>query len=66
MDENKKKILDQLIKNEIEKRHFPGFLIGTKTEDKEEVFSYGMADPSSGMRMERDTIFRLYSMSKPV
>ena len=66
MDENKKKILDQLIKNEIEKRHFPGFLIGTKTEDKEEVFSYGMADPSSGMRMERDTIFRLYFMSKPV
>lgn len=66
MDEKKKKILDQLIGREIERGGFPGFLIGTKTEQKEEVFSYGMADPASGMRMGRDTIFRLYSMSKPV
>ena len=66
MIKSKKERLDRLIGNEIDRGRLPGFLIGTKSEDSEEIFSYGLADPTSGMKMERNTIFRLYSMSKPV
>lgn len=55
-----------MVEREMEKNHFPGFLIGIKTEHSEECISYGTADPASKMGMEQDTIFRLYSMSKPI
>lgn len=63
---SRKEQLDRLIGKEIDDGRLPGFLLGTKSEDGEEIFAYGLADPSSGMKMERNTIFRLYSMSKPV
>lgn len=66
MEMKKKRSLDRLIRREIESGRLPGFLMAVKTESKEETFSYGLADPATGMKMERDTIFRLYSMSKPV
>ena len=66
MDGEKIKQLDIMIEKEIRKGHFPGFLIGMKTEEAEETMSYGVADEVSGLGMERDTIFRLYSMSKPI
>lgn len=63
---SRKEQLDRLIGKEIDDGRLPGFLLGTKSENGEEIFAYGLADPSSGMKMERNTIFRLYSMSKPV
>ncbi len=66
MDRDKKEQLDAMIEREIREGRIPGFLIGTKTEKAEEVFSYGLADAARGVKIERDTIFRLYSMSKPI
>lgn len=66
MDREKKKQLDDLVYKEISSGILPGYLIGTKKDGSEEIFSYGMADKKSGLGMERDTIFRLHSMSKPI
>lgn len=66
MEKEKKSKLDGMIEAEIENRHFPGFLLGVKSESGEESFSYGTADVKPGLNMEKNTIFRLYSMSKPV
>lgn len=66
MDKDKKEQLDVLIGRALREHHFSGFLIGVKSQKTEEAYDYGFADPNSGMKMKKDTIFRLYSMSKPI
>ncbi len=59
--------LRRLMEEEIEKEHFAGALIGYYEKGKEVFFdTYGMADRDTARLIKRDTIFRLYSMSKPV
>lgn len=56
-----------LMEAEIEKEHFAGALIGYYEKGREVFFdTYGMADREASRPVKRDTIFRLYSMSKPV
>ena len=59
--------LRSLMEEEIKKEHFAGALIGYYEKGRE-VFldTYGMADREEARPVRRDTIFRLYSMSKPV
>ena len=56
-----------LMEAEIEMEHFAGALIGYYEKGREVFFNtYGMADREKARPVKRDTIFRLYSMSKPV
>lgn len=67
MKKSLKQQLDKRIAEEIRLNHIPGIIGGTYVDGKEiEYFCYGKADISTGMELKKDTIFRLYSMSKPV
>lgn len=66
MGKEKQQQLDFLINQKIQSGEIPGFMIGTKTIKTEECFCYGTADPYTGLQIGKDTIFRLYSMSKPI
>lgn len=64
---NYKEIMDKIIQQEIEK----GEIVGANTlvlhKDKEIYSStYGFADKENNVPMKRDTIFRMFSMTKPV
>ncbi|CUX35225.1 serine hydrolase domain-containing protein [Clostridium sp. C105KSO13] len=67
VEERVKQDLDKRITEEIRKGHIPGVLGGACVDGKEtDYFSYGKANISTGMELRRNTIFRLFSMSKPV
>ena len=63
----KRERLRKKMEEEIRGQHFSGALVGVYDKGEEVFFdAYGMADREKHKLMSRDTIFRLYSMSKPV
>lgn len=63
----KKQALQKKIGEEIKNNHIPGAVLGVYEKGREVFFdTYGMADIEVQKPMSRDTIFRLYSMSKPI
>lgn len=64
--EEKRKKLEKIILPEMQRNHFPGILIGISKNDSESSVTFGEIDPYTGEKPKRDTIYRLFSMSKPV
>ena len=59
--------LDAYIKNEIATEKIPGALMMIERHGKLGYYaSFGVRDPGTKAPMSDDTIFRIYSMSKPV
>lgn len=59
--------IDNLIHSEIERNNLAGANLLLLRNDKELYYrSYGLADMEQGIPMKRDTLFRLFSMTKPV
>lgn len=64
---NYKEIMDQVLKKEVEAGNLPGASALVLHEGKELYFgAFGMADEQEAQPMKRDTIIRLFSMTKPV
>lgn len=62
-----KERLAEIINGEIEKGNIAGANISIIKEDKEVYYNeFGYADMEKNIPMKRDTIIRLYSMTKPV
>ncbi len=59
--------LDAVIASEIAEKRLPGAVIGIARHGRL-VHTYvgGVQDPSSGSPMSRDSVFRIYSMTKPM
>ena len=56
----------ELVKGEIAKGRYPGAVALVARRGKVAYFeAFGQRDPQSGAPMTKDTIFRLYSMTKP-
>jgi CubicO group peptidase (beta-lactamase class C family) len=67
VEERVKQDLEKRISEAIRQGHIPGVLGGAYINGSEtDYFSYGKANISTGMEMSKDTIFRLFSMSKPI
>lgn len=64
--EEMRKQLEKIILPEIQRNHFPGILIGVSKNGRESSVMFGETDPYTKEKPRRDTIYRLYSMSKPV
>jgi CubicO group peptidase (beta-lactamase class C family) len=59
--------IDSYIKNEIDQNKIPGAIMMIQRNGKTAYFkSFGVRDPASKEPMSPDTIFRIYSMSKPI
>jgi CubicO group peptidase (beta-lactamase class C family) len=59
--------LDAYIKNEIATNKIPGAIMMIQRQGKTVYFSsVGVRDPDTKEPMTPDTIFRIYSMSKPI
>ena len=59
--------LDAYIKNEIAGNKIPGAVMMIQRNGKTAYFeSFGVRDPGTKEPMTQDTIFRIYSMSKPI
>ena len=59
--------LDAFIRASVDEGRFPGVMTMVARHGKVVAFnSYGMADVASGRTLAKDTIFRIYSMTKPV
>jgi CubicO group peptidase (beta-lactamase class C family) len=59
--------IDAYIKNEIDKNKIPGAIMLIQRNGKTAYFnSFGVRDPGTKAAMTPDTIFRIYSMSKPI
>jgi CubicO group peptidase (beta-lactamase class C family) len=59
--------LDAYLKNEIAGNKIPGAIMMIQRNGKTAYFnSFGVRDPGSKAPMTPDTIFRIYSMSKPI
>ena len=59
--------LDTVFKTEIEQDKLPGAVVVVARKGKIAYFeSFGHRDKASGTRMTNDTIFRIYSMTKPL
>ena len=59
--------LDAYIKNEIAGNKIPGAIMMIQRNGKTAYFnSFGVRDPGTKEPMTPDTIFRIYSMSKPI
>lgn len=64
---NMKECIDKIIKKDIEQGEIAGANILVIHKGQEICFdSYGYADKENKIAMKRDTIFRLFSMSKPI
>lgn len=62
-----KETMDKLIQDEVNSGQIRGASALVLHKDKEIYFhNYGYADKEKGMPMRRDTIIRLYSMTKPI
>lgn len=65
--ENYRETMDGLLRCEVEEGRVPGVSALVLHRGKEIYFgAFGMADAEAGYVMKRDTIIRLFSMSKPV
>ena len=61
------KVMDEIVENGIAKGNIVGANVLMLKDDEEVYFtSQGFADREAGIPMQRDTIFRLYSMTKPI
>jgi CubicO group peptidase (beta-lactamase class C family) len=59
--------IDAYIKNEIATEKIPGAIMLIKRHNQVAYFqSFGVRDPGTKAPMTEDTIFRIYSMSKPI
>jgi len=59
--------IDTLLKGDIEKGMIPGAVVLVARKGKIAYFkSFGMRDKEKGLPMEKDSIFRAYSMTKPL
>lgn len=59
--------IDAYLKNEIAENRIPGAIMMIQRNGKTAYFnSFGVRDPSTKEPMTPDTIFRIYSMSKPI
>jgi CubicO group peptidase (beta-lactamase class C family) len=59
--------IDSYIKNEIDSSKIPGAIMMIQRNGKTVYFnSFGVRDPATKATMTPDTIFRIYSMSKPI
>jgi CubicO group peptidase (beta-lactamase class C family) len=59
--------LDAYLKNEIAENKLPGAVMMIQRDGKTAYFnSFGVRDPGTKEPMTPDTIFRIYSMSKPI
>jgi CubicO group peptidase (beta-lactamase class C family) len=59
--------IDRYIKNEINQNKIPGAIMLIQRNGKTAYFnSFGVRDPGTKAAMTPDTIFRIYSMSKPI
>ena len=59
--------IDAYIKNEIAGNKIPGAIMMIQRNGKTAYFSsFGVRDPGTKVPMTSDTIFRIYSMSKPI
>jgi CubicO group peptidase (beta-lactamase class C family) len=59
--------IDGYIKNEINQNKIPGAIMLIQRNGKTAYFnSFGVRDPGTKAAMTSDTIFRIYSMSKPI
>ena len=64
---NYKELMDQVLKKEVEAGNLPGCSALVLHRGKEIYYgAYGMADMEEERPMKRDTIIRLFSMTKPV
>ena len=64
---NYKETMDRLIRKEVEEGRVKGASPLVVHKGKEIYYNaFGMADAERGIPMQRDTIIRLYSMTKPV
>jgi CubicO group peptidase (beta-lactamase class C family) len=59
--------IDDFVERHLEAHHFGGAVTVVARKGKVVQFkAYGMQDRESGIPMSRDSIFRIYSMSKPI
>jgi CubicO group peptidase (beta-lactamase class C family) len=59
--------IDAFLQNEVDTRKIPGGILLIKRKGAIAYFkSFGVRDPASEAPMTPDTIFRIYSMSKPI
>jgi CubicO group peptidase (beta-lactamase class C family) len=59
--------IDTYIKNEIDQNKIPGAIMMIQRKGKTAYFkSFGVRDPGTKEPMSPETIFRIYSMSKPI
>ncbi len=59
--------IDAYIKNEIDQNKIPGAIMMIQRKGKTAYFkSFGVRDPGTKEPMSPETIFRIYSMSKPI
>jgi CubicO group peptidase (beta-lactamase class C family) len=59
--------IDAYLKNEIDQNKIPGAVMLIERNGKTAYFkSFGVRDPGTKVPMTPDTIFRIYSMSKPI
>ncbi len=62
-----KETMDTLIKTQVDSGYVSGASALVLKDDKEAYFyAYGYADKENGTPMKRDTIIRLFSMTKPI
>ena len=58
--------IGRILRSEIEKRKLPGAVALVARKGRVAYFeSFGLRDPATGTPMGHDTIFRVYSMTKP-
>ncbi len=63
----KLKRIDTIFELGISERRIPGAVIAIARRGKLVFFkAYGMQDDSKGIQMKKDSIFRIYSMTKPI
>jgi CubicO group peptidase (beta-lactamase class C family) len=61
------KQFDAVVRADVDKGLIPGFVMLVARDGKVELSSaYGKQDPASGTPMTQDSIFRIYSMTKPI
>ena len=59
--------LVRILQSEIDRKRLPGAVLVVARHGKIALFeTLGEQDPATGVAMARDTIFRLYSMTKPI
>lgn len=66
MSESNKSILDNLFDSWIYSNNYPGIVTGLFNKHGDEVYYYENNAKHVNKKYNRDTIFRIYSMTKPI